>query len=112
MIATLPKEGIAMDAHDPRKHGFSNARLLLVVSDLSRRIAKKTAELGYGAWNPDFCAADASEEARTFFCDLCETIDRYAAQAEAAAQGIEAGTAATVKQGAVHESPVGNADAP
>jgi hypothetical protein len=29
-----------------------------------------------------------------------------------AAQGIEAGTAATVKQGAVHESPVGSADAP
>jgi hypothetical protein len=28
------------------------------------------------------------------------------------AQGIEAGTAATVKQGAVHESPVGEADAP
>jgi hypothetical protein len=28
------------------------------------------------------------------------------------AQGIEAGTAATVKQGAVHESPVAESDAP
>lgn len=70
--------------YDPVHHGFDNARLLMAVSRVTDFAAGKSAELAYGAWNPNYCSADAAREALRFFSDLTKLIDHYADQAAAA----------------------------
>lgn len=96
----------AVKVYDPRQDGFTNARLMLAVGSLTMLAAKRNASLAYGAWNPDFCSADAAREALHFFHDVIKFCDHYADQAASAMsasgqdpKGLEAKPASAAPEG-------------
>jgi hypothetical protein len=93
-----------VEAYDPSKHGFTNARLLYVACKLNKLVSKTTSELAYGADNPLFLSASASREALQFFSALTREIDWYADQA---AEAMTAASADThPKDGDVQQAPL------
>ena len=85
---------------DPARDGFPQSRLMWVLAHFSEKLAKDTAALTYGAWNPLYCASDASERAVATFNELREYLDHYAMQAAIAMEARQGGDAC----GSVHDS--------
>jgi hypothetical protein len=75
---------MTMEAYDPAKHGFDQARLLMALSKISATVSKEVAEVAYGSHNPLFMESDATSQALQLFADLRATIDHYDTQARVA----------------------------
>jgi hypothetical protein len=89
---------------------FTNATFARVTARIAERASGMASALAYGMWNPDFCSADAAEDAAEFLAQLRADIEHWAARA---AKAIEAQRAETVKHGSVgDESAVANGDLP
>jgi hypothetical protein len=99
-----------MDVYDPGRDGFDNARLAMVASTIVKRLSVHVAELASGAWNPNFCSADASEYALLIFAELRDTIQHYEAQAIEAERAATGNTDAVEDESAVAASDAHNKD--
>jgi hypothetical protein len=63
---------------------FTYAQFVRITSRLASMLAKETEATAYGAWNPLFCAADASVRALDFFAELRREIAHWERAARAA----------------------------
>lgn len=78
----------AASGHDPSR--ITNAKLMWIVADLQRSLAREAAHLTYGAWNPSFCAADATSYALRVFADIKERLNHWEKIARDSGQQDEA----------------------
>jgi hypothetical protein len=59
---------------------ITHAQLARVTARIARNAATTTAALTDGMWNPNFCAANADQEAKVFIQDLRDVLNRLEEQ--------------------------------